>query len=201
MCGNARCPKTKFLIISRKISQIIYQLGTSSPLPSGEKEVSQTPHYQHWTLCGLTHPLQVWQVGAKSRPLRSERYNVCTVETILDNSFTEPVFCGLSGFPFGCEGRRLAYFWHWHSKPFSLSLSLSLPTAKITTQPPGKIGRHTPAAEGLKRQREDWLCSSSSGSGHSHLGWAGFPDFGCLGVCRPYLECLSELFSSIRSPL
>ena len=28
--------------------------------------------------------------------------SVCTVEAILDNCFTELVFCGLSCFPFGC---------------------------------------------------------------------------------------------------
>ena len=30
------------------------------------------------------------------------QYSVCTVEAILDNCFTELVFCGLSYFPFGC---------------------------------------------------------------------------------------------------
>ena len=29
-------------------------------------------------------------------------YTVCTAEVILDNCFTERVFCGLSCFPFGC---------------------------------------------------------------------------------------------------
>ena len=49
MYGNARCPKW--------ISRIFYQLGTLSPLPSGEKEVSQTPHcmpsydFDNHTLC------------------------------------------------------------------------------------------------------------------------------------------------------
>ena len=32
----------------------LYQLGTLSPLPSGEKEVSQTPHYI------LDHPKQLF---------------------------------------------------------------------------------------------------------------------------------------------
>ena len=34
-------------------------------------------------------------------PTPRQVYSVCTVEVILDNSFTELVFCGLSCFPFG----------------------------------------------------------------------------------------------------
>ena len=39
MYGNARYPKLISLIF-------FYQLGLLSPLPSGEKEVSQTPHLE-----------------------------------------------------------------------------------------------------------------------------------------------------------
>ena len=92
------------------------------------------------------------------------RYSVCTVEAILDNCFTEFVFCDHSCFFFGCiifltlstQWKEMGIVEKEGGLPVlntdilnSFFFFFFLLTAEITTQLTGKISAHLPAAEGL----------------------------------------------------